>query len=131
MEVIMFFYTMLDHVYDTHIILLAGNRAEIKDVVLGIDPTFDGDMDFVGRCIEVKAKEPNGQYRVVIMLPEWLPHLGRPKPNAESISVLAHELFHATEFVMWQHDIEHNKETQEAWAYYFDSLLRRALEVLL
>lgn len=121
---------MVDYVYGTHIILLAGTREEIKQAALEIDPTFDGDMNFVGRCIEVKSKEPGGDYRVVVMLPEWLPAFGCPKPTPESISVLAHELFHVTEFVMWHHGIEHTEETQEAWAYYFDHLLRRALEVL-
>ena len=122
----MFIHTLKDDVYGSRIILITGTPEQIKREVLLFDPAFDCDMDFRGRCHE-HINEADGVQRVIVMLPEW--PTGKT-PISSEVAVLVHELFHATERVMWHHDIDHTEETQEAWAYFLDSLVRRALEVL-
>lgn len=117
---------MNDLVYGSFITLMVGGREEIKVEVTNRYPAFDGDMDFLGRCIEI-PDGPGRDHDVIVMLPDW-PLQG--VPSHRDIALLAHELFHATAFVMEEHGVPYSADSEEAWAYYFDHLVRRALEVL-
>jgi hypothetical protein len=113
-----------DEVYGSQIFILwdadaAEMAAGVKEV---FDADYDGDDDFKARCWQVTCSDP---HKVVIMLPEW-----RGVWTPDAISTLVHELFHAVEYILGYHEIEHGTGLNEPWAYYLDSLVRRAMEAL-
>jgi hypothetical protein len=115
---------IVDEVYGSHIFFLWGGTSQemAEDVKKNFDSAYDGATDFVARCWEVPGRDP---HTVVILLPEW-DEIWSPK----SISTLVHELFHAVEYILNFHEVEHGESLSEPWAYYLDSLVRRAMEIL-
>lgn len=113
--------TFTDEVYGSDLVLVWNTTPEQfrKFVQTRYDKNYDGDSDFVGRCIVVTKPT----YTVLVCIPKW-------SRSPYGISVLVHELGHATENIMWFHDIDHCAETSEPWAYFLDSLVRRCLEAL-
>lgn len=114
-----------DSTYNTDFILMwGGTAAQLnKAVVKKYDKTFDmADTDYLARCFEFVRSR---RHTIVIMLTNW-----RGSRDAVGVSSLAHEIFHATEYVMKYRDIPHSEDTSEAWAYYFDSIFQRCLEIL-
>lgn len=116
--------TLIDEVYGSHIIFMwAADTDEmaayIKDM---LDKEYDGDTNFMARCWQVTERDP---HTVIVMLPEWQ---GVWTPM--SISTLVHELFHAVEYILNYHEVDHGEGLNEPWAYYLDSLVRRAMEIL-
>jgi hypothetical protein len=113
-----------DEVYGSRIIFLwnadsATLAAHVKNL---FDTGYDDAADFKARCWEITECDP---HTVIIMLPEW-----RGVWTPDSISMLVHELFHAVEYILAFHDVDHGEGLSEPWAYYLDSLVRRAMEVL-
>lgn len=114
--------TFTDEVYGSQFVLLWGGTQEqfARHIKSKYDKTYDEDNDFLGRCIATDKPE---KHTVIIMLPNW-------RRTAQGISILVHELFHATEIALRYRDIEHSAETSEAYAYFLDSLVRRCLNIL-
>lgn len=114
-----------DEVYGSQFVLLWGGTPEQfkRHIQSRYDKHYDDDCDFVGRCFE--TDEPQ-VHTIIVMLPNW--RAGWRAAN--QISVLSHELFHATEYELRYRGIEHTAETSEAYAYFFDSLIQRCLEIL-
>lgn len=110
-----------DEVYGSRILLVWDTTPEAFANLIRrkFDKTYDGDSDFEGRCIGYTRP----CHTVVVCIPKW-------RRSSHGISVLVHELFHATENIMRYHDIDNCPETSEPWAYFLDSLVRRCLEVL-
>lgn len=111
-----------DAVYGTQFVLMWDGTPEqfAKIIKRDYDKLYDGDGDFLGRCVSIDGKHA---HTVIILLPKW-------RKDPEGIAILAHEIFHATERVMEFRDIPHSADTSEAYAYFFDSVLRRCLEAL-
>lgn len=111
-----------DEVYGSDFVLLWNATPEQlnRHILSKYDKSYDGDSDFVGRCIETHELK---RHTIIIMLPEW-------RRTAQGISILVHELLHATERALTCRDIEHTAETSEAYAYFLDSLTRRCLNIL-
>lgn len=78
---------------------------------------------WAGKCLSMDSKLQKGGHAVVIALREWSLEPGH-------ISTLAHECFHAAEYIL-QGRVEHNPDTtSEVFAYLTDSIVRRCLRLL-
>lgn len=55
---------------------------------------------------------------------------GRWRGEADQHAILAHECFHAVEFILEAMGLPHHRRASEAWAYLLSSLVRRCLEHL-
>lgn len=87
------------------------------------DADYDNTAEFGGRCVEhVDGK--NGQM-LFIALRNW-----KRRDNYD-LATLAHECFHATEYILRHRGFEFTEATSETFAYLFDSIFRRSLEKLL
>ncbi len=73
---------------------------------------------FQGRSVNFENE--NG---VLVALIRW-------KKNPKGLSVLAHECFHAVEYIMERRDTVLSADTSEAWAYLLDSIFFRCLTSL-
>lgn len=114
--------TFIDEIYESRFVLLWGATAEQfkQHIRARYDKSYDGDVDFVGRCFETNAPTV---HTVIIMLPNW-------RRTPRGLAILVHELFHAVEYTLRARGIEHTDETSEAYAYFLDSLVRRCLNIL-
>lgn len=114
--------TFTDEIYGSQFVLLYNGPAWqfARHVRKRYDRSYDGDSDFVGRCIEVDSKS---LHIIIIMLPNW-------RRTSQGISILVHEAFHAMELALRFRDIKHSRKTSEAYAYFLDSLVRRCLTIL-
>lgn len=88
-----------------------------------LDENYRDTDDFVGRCVENISSE-NGQ-TIVIALEQF------KRNNIQNLTTLAHECFHAAEYILHHRGIFHSAATSEAYAYLSDSIFRRCLEKLL
>lgn len=77
---------------------------------------------FVGRFVEVLDKHGD-ETGGVIALRRW-------KRDPYHISILVHEVLHATHYFLDRRGLTMTDDTDEAYAYLLDSLTRRCLEVL-
>jgi hypothetical protein len=86
----------------------------------GIDHAIEG--PFAGRCLEIQDPEltSGGQ---VIALRAW-------KWTPTWIAVLAHELDHCTNWILWARGLKCVPESEEAFCYLKEALMRRCLELL-
>lgn len=86
------------------------------------DESYERDDDLKGQCVSLR--DSAGIYTVIIYVRQW-------RNNSPfCVATLAHEVFHAVEDVMDYHGLPHCSGSSEAWAYYFDFVLRRCLELL-
>lgn len=85
-----------------------------------------------GVKIELQNMPPEaGGFCQAIQLKEGLViviSLEKFKNNPESKGFLAHECFHATEYVLEERDIKYCKETSEVWAYHIQMLVEKLSE---
>lgn len=77
---------------------------------------------FSGRCVEIEDDELTSGGQVIAlhhfeMTPEWL-------------GVLAHEVQHCTNWILWARGIKCVPESEEAFCYLQESIFRRSLELL-
>lgn len=114
--------TWSDPVFGSQFVLMwNGTPAQFGKVIKrDYDPAYDGDVDFVGRCVDTN-KTPI--HTIIIMLPQW-------RRTTYGIATLVHELLHATERALVYRSIEHSEETSEVYAYFLDSLVTRCLDIL-
>lgn len=114
--------TFTDEIYGSHFVIMWNGTPEqfSQRIRLRYDKNYDGDGDFVGRCIEIDGPK---LHTIIIMIPFW-------HRSATGVSILVHELLHATERALAFRDIEHCSETSECYAYFLDSLVRRCLNIL-
>lgn len=77
-----------------------------------------------GRCIEVVGKNGLGCANI-IALRDWDP------TSPSSVSILAHEAFHAAEHILSDRATPHKESvTSETFAYLIESIVRRSMEIL-
>lgn len=88
-------------------------RRQFRQVYEGID-------GFDGRCLNVPTR--NG-FQIVI-------GVRSVKLTPEAISTLAHECFHAAEYILEARCVPHSEATSEVYAYLTDSIVRRCLRVI-
>lgn len=83
------------------------------------DTEFPLDTDTLdGCCVELSADKG---YAIIIVLS------GRFDNSSHAVSTLAHECYHAVEFVLRDRGVASNKSTSEAWAYYLSYLMEKFL----
>lgn len=83
---------------------------------------YKDELPFSGRTIEVEDEKmtSGGQ---VIALSHW-------ENTPIWIAVLAHEVYHATNWILWRRGLKCVPESEEAFCYLFESIFRRSLELL-
>jgi hypothetical protein len=116
-----------------HIYLLWPCSAlELRRFLMGKFSVDPGERDsWEGKCVtNDKVDEKSGYPTAVIALRKW-------EGNADTIAVLAHECFHAAEWILQRSGCSPPKalpgEPWEAWedmAYLLQRIMRRALEKL-
>lgn len=84
---------------------------------------YKNDKSFNGRCLEVVDAE-NVPLANVIALAGW-------DVNPKWISVLAHEALHCTDQVLSERGIRLTQDSDEAYTYFHESIMRRCLEFLM
>lgn len=78
------------------------------------------DDEWAGRCLDIPCRR--GRVRLIAMR-EF-------RMTPDSISTLAHECFHAAEFIL-ENKVKHDSAlTSEVYAYLTDSILRRCLRIM-
>jgi len=82
----------------------------------------DSEGPFDGRFVEI-FDDSGVELGGVIALEKW-------RGTPEDYSVLVHELFHAVSFFLRGRDIKLSSKTEEVYAYFLDSLFRRAVQKL-
>lgn len=88
-----------------------------------VDKT-DEDDEWGGRHMMLEFSRAGKNHEIhLVMLREF-------QGTIEDISVLAHELLHATHDVLYSRGLRLTDDTVEAFAYLHDSLVRRCLEAL-
>lgn len=112
-----------DEVYGTDFVLVSDCTPEqfAQFMHKHYDESYERDDDLKGQCC---TWADGGFFTIIIYLRQWR----RNSPAA--IATLAHEAFHSVEDVMDYHGVPHCSGASEAWAYYFDFVLRRCLELL-
>lgn len=81
------------------------------------DTEYEPGERFQGHCINLDEKG------VVIGLINW-------KNTLKGYAVLAHECFHAVEYILGDRDTSHCGETSESWAYLLDTIFFESARVL-
>lgn len=111
--------TWSDPLYDVTIVLLRGEGVKAQ---AWLNKTFGDVTDAdVGRWTGAKTlwiERPKG-----VALALWFPAWFSVK-NPEHLSVLAHESFHAAEFVLRERGITLTDSSDEAYAYYIAWMFR-------
>lgn len=106
-----------DPLYDTSVFLLKGDGA---DALAWMDKTF-GDCANVGTFTGAKTLwiERDKGCAIVLWFPPWF-----HTKDATYLSVLAHESFHAAEFVLRERGMTLTDASDEAYAYYIAWMFR-------
>jgi hypothetical protein len=83
---------------------------------------YKEDQVFSGRAIEIEDAEltSGGQ---VIALSHW-------ENTPKWIACLAHEVYHVTNWILWRRGLKCVPESEEAFCYLYESILRRSLKLL-
>ena len=98
------------------------NVAEFIDNQFGLKYRIQADTA-AARCYEIVDGE-GVQVGIVIALHGW-------KMDAKWLSYLAHECFHAAEYVADRCGLKHCDKSSEAFAYLIESIFRRSLDRIL
>lgn len=118
-------FTWPDDVYDVSIVLLHGDG---KAALAWMDKTF-GDVsgrecgEFTG-AKTLWIERPKG-CALALWFPEWF-HVS----DAHYLGVLAHECFHAAEFVLGHRGMALTDASDEAYAYYIAWMVRNVYKRL-
>lgn len=113
-----------DEVYGTEFVLVFDGEPEqfARFMHKRYDKDYELDEDLKGQCLA--RTDAAGIYTVIIYVRQW-------RNNSPFwTATLAHEVFHAVEDSMDYYGLPHSDAVSEAWAYYFDFVLRRCLELL-
>lgn len=111
-----------DHVYDSSVFLLRGSG---EDAQAWIAKTFD--EQHVGTWTGAKTlwiSHPKG-CALVLWFPSWW-----DRKDGRHLSVLAHECFHAAEFVLRERGMTLTDASDEAYAYYIAWMFRECFKRL-
>lgn len=84
------------------------------------DIEIDDQGDFGGRTVLLNKDDI---VAIILAMPDLL-------KTPEWYSRLAHECLHLTSFVLEERNLYFNKDSDEAWAYYLESSMRRILEMM-
>jgi hypothetical protein len=87
---------------------------------------FHGDLqgdddEWYGKCLKTDTTDRAGTIQVIV--------LRNFEMTPECISTLAHECFHAAEYIL-EGKVAHSNDTSEVFAYLTDSIMRRCLRIL-
>lgn len=91
--------------------------------VFDCDPGSNLGGNSAAECSSIMNRD-GAQVAVLITFP------GKWQPTVDNFLVLSHECFHATSKILFSKGMKHNEETEEAFAYLQDSLLRRFIAAL-
>lgn len=79
---------------------------------------------WVGEAISIAYANSPGLKAMVIRIPEkW-------KENLENILTLSHEALHCTFKILSRKGMRHSEETEEAYTYFHESIVRRLVEAM-
>lgn len=111
-------FTWPDELYDTTVVLLRGKGDE---AVAYLDKTFGDMRDELGTFTGAKTVwiERDKGTAIALWFPSWW-----HADDAQYLSVLAHECFHAAEFVLRARGMKLTDESDEAYAYYIAWMFR-------
>lgn len=116
------FKRLLDSVYDRRIYVAVGSAEECvpkinKKFGLTLDVSdFEGDS---GQHIEVGNEDD----KVVDSFVIWL-------ENAKDLAVISHEVFHAAHRIMKYVGIKLSDDSEEAYAYFIESIVRQIVQAV-
>ncbi len=114
-----------DHLYDVSVVLLWGDG---RQALRWMDKTFENVSG--GECGEftgaktVWIERPKG-CAIALWFPQWF-HVN----DAHYLGVLAHECFHAAEFVLGHRGMALTDASSEAYAYYIAWMFRNVYQKL-
>ncbi len=113
-----------DPIYGAGVVLLRGSGVAALHwltATFGSVTEFDGSPDMAGQTAWV---ERDGKRWVVI----WFPAFSAAK--VEDLSMLAHESYHAADFVLSDRGLKPSDDSDEAYAYYLSWVFRECLKRL-
>lgn len=114
-------YTFYDELYGVNFhLFVAKSNAYIKKFINdAYDTEIDVNTDEIDGCC--CAFPSNEGYTVFIVLNS------KYDDSPRVVATLAHECYHAVEFVLRDRGVASNKSTSEAWAYYLSYLMEKFL----
>ncbi len=113
-----------DPLYGSGFVLLCGPGVEALAWLartFGPVTEFDGAADMAGQTAWIERK--GKRYAAI-----WFPEFSADK--IEDVAMLAHESFHATDFVLSDRGFKLSDDSDEAYAYYLSWVFRECLKRL-
>jgi len=119
---------MYDEIYRIYVHFLTdcgGNRlSRWMERVMHIKDSEDHNKTLAGCCIQM-TNESGGLVGLVITMPcKW-------NGSFEDVVTLFHECYHVTSYTLFSRGLKHTAKTEETFAYFHESLVRRLRNAML